>query len=243
MIPHTLERLVLDGATSTVVQFGGGALSSIAIPSNRVGILWQLEIFPFFDVYDNALSALLLSQRSSHYIEFSDHRTRVGFLHRSNYSERNFPPAPPTFGPVDGPSIVPTYQIFDAEWLVCRIMHNPGAIVAVASSIPDANEGAVVAGYKVAPSFPVLLNFDGYGDGQQYFPDARGNTGGTNEINQPRPIPDSTGGDRTILELPRSIGDEMQQYSFPIINASIVWVTREAFDKMRIQIRHQMDDL
>jgi len=244
MIPHTLERLVLDGATSTVVQFGGGALSSIAIPSNRVGVLWQIEIFPFFDVADVALTAAAVAARSSHYIEFNDNRTRFGLLHRSNFSERNFPPAPPTFGPVDGPAVIPCYQIFDSEILTCRIMHNPGAVVGFTSTTPPTEEGSTAAGYPVAPTAPVVLSFDGYGQGTEYYPDARSIVGATAAvIGQPRPVPDQAALDRTILELPRTTADEMQQYSFPMINAFIVWVTREAFEKMKIQIRHQADGL
>ncbi len=243
MIPRVLEMLVMDGAASDCIQFGGGALSTFAIPSNRIAIIWQLEIFPFFDVADAVLTPAEIAARSMHFFEFSDDRERFGIVHRSSYRSANAPPAPPEYSPATTATIYPCYRVFDSKNIVCRIMHMPGNNRGQVTGTAPSQEGAVVAGYEVAVSVPVLHYFLGYGDGLSWQPDGRQSFPGVPVVTQPRPKPDvAPAADKTILELPRTTADEMRPYSFPLVNANIILVERPKWEAAKILIRHQLQN-
>jgi len=242
MIPVLLERLVLSGAaTSEVLTFGGGALSSWELPSNRVAIMWQLEIFPFADIADAALNPAAMAARMIHYYEFSDDRVRFGKLHRHAGQMLHPPPAPDTWNPAGPPAIYPVYQIFDSKKIICRIVWCPVNSRGQTTNAAPQQEGAVVAGYPVAVSAPVVESFQGWGaGGAAWVPDTR-NTVAGQVVNQPRPVPTAAPPAlNTLLNLPRTVVDEMQPYSWPIVCANVILVMKDEWEKITIQLRHEL---
>lgn len=245
MIPVLLERLVLSGAaTPEVVTFGGGALSSWDVPSNRVAIMWQIEIFPFADIADLAATPAEMAARMIHYFEFSDDRTRFGKLHRHAGQLTNVPPAPPAWMPAGAPVVYPVYHVFDSKKIICRIVWCPGNSRGHTNSTVASQERAVVAGYPIAPTAQVALSFDNWGTGAvSWVPDTR-NTVAGQIVNQPRPLPTAVpAAQRTLLNTPRITFDEMQPYSWPIVCANVILVSKDEFEKIMIQLRHELHGL
>lgn len=239
MIPVLLEELIVSGAaTPEVVTFGGGALSSWAIPSNRVAIVWQLEIFPFADVANGAITPTLMAQRMTHYYELSDDRTRFGKIHRSTGSFVHPPPAPDGFTPSGCPVVYPVYHVFDSKLIVCRISWVPGNTRGQTNKTVPSPETSVVAGYPAAAT--VVESFQGWGaPAVAWVPDIR-NTVVGQFVNQPRPYPTALPvASRTILELPRTTSDEYQPYSWPLMTANIVLVSKDEWERVVNKLRNK----